>query len=208
MENEEKKERGASPRAEEDEGTVEEAGNAASGPEAASEEETLSDADLLRREVEETKDRWLRAVADLDNYRKRVARDRERDLWSARAGVVLPILDVLDDFDRALDRDDAEAGLFRNGIEMIRQKLVGALSDLGITSFPSVGEPFDPERHDALQQIPSTEFQEGNVAFEIRRGYLSGDRILRHAMVAVAAAPDPGRPGKDRAGGGESTEQG
>ena len=199
MENEEKKKRGASPRAEEEEGTVGRADGTAPVPDEASEEETLSDVDILRREVEETKDRWLRAVADLDNFRKRVARDRERDLWSARSGVVLPILDVLDDFDRALDGDDGEAGTFRSGIELIRQKLTGALSDLGITSFPSVGEPFDPERHDALQKVPSAEIPEGNVAFEIRRGYLSGDRILRHAMVAVAAAPETESPeGDDR----------
>jgi len=197
MKNKKKKERGASPRAEEEEGTVERADGAAPGPDEASEEETLSDVDDLRREVEETKDKWLRAVADLDNYRKRVARDRERDLWSARSGVVLPILDVLDDFDRALDGDDGDDGTFRSGIELIRQKMNGVLSDLGITPFPSVGEPFDPERHDALQKVPSAEIPEGNVAFEIRRGYLSGDRILRHAMVAVAAAPDSKHPGGD-----------
>lgn len=146
----------------------------------------------LRRRAAEMEDKWLRAVADLDNFRKRTARDRERDLWAARAGIALPLLDVLDDFDRALGEEGEGGDAFREGVEMIREKFAATLEGLGVKGFDSVGEPFDPERHHALQSLPAEEVPEGHVAAEIRRGYLSGDRVLRPALVAVAAPPAGG----------------
>jgi molecular chaperone GrpE len=142
----------------------------------------------LRARVVELTDKWLRAAADLDNYRKRAARDRERDLWLARSGVALPLLDVLDDLDRALAGEGADPEAFRRGIELIRQKFLSAFSGVGVEPFVSIGEPFDPERHEALHRVASAEIPEGHVAAEIRRGYRSGERILRPALVAVAVS--------------------
>ncbi|MBM3319356.1 MAG: nucleotide exchange factor GrpE [Candidatus Eisenbacteria bacterium] len=142
----------------------------------------------LQARVVELTDKWLRAAADLDNYRKRAARERERDLWLARSGVTLPFLDVLDDFDRALAGDQTDPEAFRRGMELIRQKFLAALSGVGVEPFVSIGRPFDPERHEALHRIASAEVPEGHVAAEIRRGYRSGERILRPALVAVAVS--------------------
>jgi molecular chaperone GrpE len=152
-------------------------------------EEERSEVELLRREVEEMKDRWLRAAADLENYKKRSARDREREIEVARDGVVLRLLDVLDDLERALDQDEGEGGL-REGVVLIRQKFLAVLSEFGIRPYSSVGEEFDPEIHDALQRIPASETPEGHVAAEIRKGYRSDGRILRPALVVVASPPE------------------
>ncbi|MFH1279872.1 MAG: nucleotide exchange factor GrpE [Candidatus Eisenbacteria bacterium] len=158
--------------------------------------EAPSEADELGRRAADLEDKWLRAVADLDNFRKRTARDRERDLWAARAGVTIPLLEVLDDFDRALGGEE-DGAPFRKGVEMIRGKFVAVLEGLGVRGFDSVGEPFDPERHDALQNVPDPGVPAGHVAAEIRRGYLSGDRVLRPAMVAVAAPAAEEAAGRD-----------
>lgn len=166
---------------------------AAAPPEEASggEMDAPSVADELRGRVLELEDRWLRAVADLDNFRKRTARDREREIRLAREGVVLPMLDVLDDLERALHGPAEDGDAFRQGVRMIREKFVTMLEGIGVKGFESVGKPFDPERHHAIQQIPFPGVSEGHVAAEIRRGYVSGDRILRPALVAVAGpAPD------------------
>jgi molecular chaperone GrpE len=147
--------------------------------------------EALRLEAADFRDKWHRAVADLENYKKRAARDRERDLWNARAGVTLALLDVLDDLERALADEKADPDAFRRGIGLIREKFLAALDRIGVTPFVSVGETFDPEKHDALQRIPSPDVEDGCVAAEIRRGYRSGDRVLRHALVAVAGAAPP-----------------
>jgi molecular chaperone GrpE len=163
-----------------------------------------SEADELRGRVLELEDKWLRAVADLDNFRKRTARDREREIRVAREGVVLPILDVLDDLDRALHDADHDGDAFRQGVRMIREKFVTVLGGIGVQGFDSVGEPFDPERHHALQQIPFEGIPEGHVAAEIRRGYVSGERVLRPALVAVAG---PAPEAENASAGAESKEE-
>jgi len=150
------------------------------------EEQEPSEVESLRREVEQMKDRWLRAAADLENYKKRSARDREREIDSARDGVVLRMLEVLDDLERALDQDEEGGGL-HEGVALIRQKFLAVLSEFGIRPYSSVGEEFDPEIHHALQRIPAGETPEGHVAAEIQRGYRSDDRVLRPALVVVAS---------------------
>ncbi len=151
----------------------------------------------LRLEIAGLTDKWLRAAADLENYRKRTARDRERDLWSARAGVALALLEVLDDLERALADDKGDAEAFRRGVELIRSKFLSALDSIGVSPFVSVGEPFDPEKHEALARVPATQAEDGRVAAEIRRGYRWGGRVLRHALVAVAEAAHGEKPKVD-----------
>jgi molecular chaperone GrpE len=155
-----------------------------------SEGEAPEDAARLREEVAGLTDRWLRAVADLDNYKKRVARDRERDLWAARSGLLIPILGVLDDFERALGEERGDLDSFRRGVALIRDRFLAVLGEFGVRPFDSVGRPFDPERHDALHRVPSGDVPEGHVVAEIRRGYSADDRVLRPALVAVAAATE------------------
>ena len=143
--------------------------------------------DELRRRVEELNDRWLRAVADLDNFRKRTAREREKERVLLKGTLVLPFLDVMDDLERALEGEGGGEGDFRRGVEMIRRKFLAALGGQGVEPFPSLDTPFDPERHEALQTVPDPEREVGIVVAEIRKGYRMGDRVLRPAQVAVAA---------------------
>jgi len=149
----------------------------------------VSEIERLQEEVTRLNDRWLRAVADLDNYRKRTAREREREMWRVRAGTTLPLLDVLDDFGRAIEQESSGEDSLRRGVTLIREKFVAALAGIGVEPFPSIGEPFDPDRHDALQQLATDEYPEGHVAAEIRTGYLCDGKVLRPATVAVAIPP-------------------
>jgi len=126
-------------------------------------------------------------VADLDNFRKRTAREREKERGLLKGALVLPFLDVMDDLERALAEKGGGEEDFRRGVEMIRRKFLAVLGAQGVEPFPSMDTPFDPERHEALQTVPDPDREAGMVAAEIRRGYRMGDRVLRPAQVAVAA---------------------
>ena len=142
---------------------------------------------VLREENEKLRDKWLRAVADLDNFRKRAARDRQRELLFARTGVIVPLLEVLDDMERAADHDGASADDLIKGIEMTREKFVDKLSSIGVEPIATIGKPFDPDVMEALATIPSAKSDPGTVIAEIRKGYLLNDAVIRHAQVSVAA---------------------
>jgi len=164
--------------------------------EAAPDREGGTGEDRLRAEVEEFRDKWLRSAAELDNFRKRTARERQREIRFARDGVVLPLLEVLDDLERALDHEGGGSDdELREGVDMIRQKFLDKLAEVGIEPFSSVGEDFDPEKMEALATISMDDVEPNRVVGEIRKGYRMNDRILRPAQVSVAAAkaePDRG----------------
>lgn len=178
VENRETAEEQSAGKIEEGEGTVEDERDEA--------EDSLSETDRLNREIKDLNDRWRRAVADLDNYRKRTAREREKERALIRMGAILPFLDVLDDLERALAPEDGDAVTFRKGVDLIHQKFMNALSALGVEAIVSTGEPFDPLKHDALSKIPSPDLPEGYVAVEIKKGYTCGGEMLRHSQVVVA----------------------
>lgn len=149
----------------------------------------LSELELLKLENEELRDKWLRAVADLDNFRKRTSRDRQRELEFCRMGVLLPLFEVLDDLERALDHGGREEEDVRTGVEKIRDKFVNQLASIGVTSLSAEGEAFDPECMEALATVPTAEVESDRVIGEIRKGYRLGDRIIRPAQVSVSAPP-------------------
>ncbi len=143
------------------------------------------------REVETQQDRYLRAVAEFDNARKRAARDREEHTRFANESVIRELLPVLDNFDRALQAARAEpAAPVVAGVELIQRELLRVLEKFGLASFTSVGQPFDPERHEAVARIQTTEHPDMTVVRETARGYMLNGRVLRPAMVIVAVAPD------------------
>jgi molecular chaperone GrpE len=147
--------------------------------------------DEKTREAESQQDRYLRAVAEFDNARKRAALDREEYVRFANESLVRELLPVLDNFDRALDaaRGDAGAAAWTAGIELIHRELLRALEKVGVTPFSAVGEPFDPARHEAVARVPTAPDQpEMTVVAETLRGYLMHGRVLRPAMVTVAVA--------------------
>ena len=144
------------------------------------------------REAESLQDKNLRLVAEFDNARKRAAREREEYIRFANESLIRELLPVLDNFDRALlaAKNEPGAGAVTAGIELIQRELLRVLEKFGATPFSSVGQPFDPERHEAVARIPTTEHPEMTVVTETARGYLLNGRVLRPAMVSVAVSPE------------------
>jgi molecular chaperone GrpE len=143
------------------------------------------------RELEAQQDRYLRAVAEFDNVRKRSAREREEYTRYANESLLRDLLPVLDNLDRALQAARSEpATSLTTGVELIQRELLRVLEKFGLTPFTSVGQPFDPERHEAVARVPSADVPDMTVAGETARGYLLHGRVLRPAMVTVAVAPD------------------
>jgi len=142
--------------------------------------------------AEEHRDRYLRAAAEFDNARKRAAREREEYTRYANESLLRELLPVLDNFERALQsaRNEPTAAAVTAGVELIQRELLRVLEKFGVTSFTSVGQPFDPERHEAIARVPAQEQPEGTVVDETARGYLLNGRVLRPAMVTVASSPD------------------
>ena len=144
------------------------------------------------REAEEQRERHLRTAAEFDNARKRAAREREEYTRYANESLLRELLPVLDNFDRALQaaRGEAGAAAVTAGIELIQRELLRVLEKFGVTPFVSVGQPFDPERHEAVARVPAESQPEGTVVHETARGYMLNGRVLRAAMVTVATPPD------------------
>jgi len=132
----------------------------------------------------ENRDLFLRCRADLDNYRKRVERDFERRVRMGRQDLVLSLLEVMDNFQRALEAEDA-SGL-RAGVEVILRQLEKLLALQGVEPMFCVGEVFDPACHEAVAVYDSPEHTEETVTQEIRRGYRVSGELLRAARVRVA----------------------
>jgi molecular chaperone GrpE len=163
-----------------------EEGAPAAAPQDASEALATEIAEL-RHEQEELRDQLLRKAADFDNYRKRVDRERREMVELAAQDLLLELLPVLDDFERALSADVGPgAESYRNGVELIYKQLQDLLKKRGVTAIEAVGTDFDPHVHQAVVQEPSTSHRDGEVIAELRRGYRLGDRLLRAAMVKVA----------------------
>lgn len=144
------------------------------------------------READAARDRYLRTVAEFDNARKRVAREREELIRGANEGLIRELLPVLDNLERALQaaRGDAGAAAVTAGVELIQRELLRVLEKFGVTAFTSVGAPFDPERHEAVARVPAAGRPEMTVVGETARGYLLNGRVLRPAMVTVAMNAD------------------
>jgi molecular chaperone GrpE len=141
----------------------------------------------LRRERDDLHDRLLRKSAEFDNYRKRTDRERREMVDLAAQDLLLDLLPILDDFERALAvAVPAGAERYREGVELIYKQLQDLLKKRGITRIDAVGADFDPHIHQAVVQEASPTHREGEVTAELRRGYRLGDRLLRPSMVKVA----------------------
>jgi molecular chaperone GrpE len=153
--------------------------------------------EALRRERDDLRDQLLRRRAEFDNYRKRVERDREQAGTDASAAVLKALIPTIDNLDRALEATGAE-GTLRQGVELTRRELLGLLERQGVTIEDPTGQPFDPQRHQALSHEVVPGQREGTVVEVFRKGYSFKDRLLRPALVKVAKAPEPGDgPGSD-----------
>ncbi len=170
----------------------ENSGPTAEAPKALSLEEKLhaleEEMARLKAQVEDKHDKHLRAVAELSNYRKRVQREREELMRLAREDLVLKLVDVLDNFDRALvaakTMSDFES--FHKGVELILKQMSQTLEREGLVPFDSKGQPFDPTKHEAVMTVETDQHPPGIVIDEISRGYTLEDRVVRPALVTVS----------------------
>jgi len=141
------------------------------------------------KELEELKDRYLRVCAEYDNYRKRTAREIKEIREVATEHLIKDLLPVLDNFERALQHVPDPEDAFASGIRMVFSQLKDTLMARGLLPIESMGQPFDPNVHEALAQIES-EHPEGTVVQEYQKGYLLGKRVLRPAKVVVSKLPE------------------
>jgi len=148
---------------------------------------------LLEQQLQQMRDRYVRAVADLDNVRKRARQAISEARHQAVGGVLLDLLTLLDNFERALETANPgpnappETQAVYDGVALIYRQLRDLLERRGVKPIEAMGRPFDPSRHEAVTQVPVDEdHEEGMVALEVQKGYLHGDRVLRPSRVGVA----------------------
>jgi molecular chaperone GrpE len=162
--------------------TAAEQSEAAVPPEVATDEALAA----IEKERDTLKEQLLRAVADFDNYRKRIERERRELSDYAATDVLLELLPIIDNFERALQAPAVGDEAFKKGVELIHKQMLDLLRKRGVTLIDALGADFDPNVHQAVIHEPSDEHREGEVMQELQRGYKLGDRLLRPAMVKVA----------------------
>ncbi len=133
------------------------------------------------------KERYARTLADFDNYRKRMARDREELAQFAAKDILKDLLPTVDNLALALDKAENKEDPFVQGVKLAYDGFLKVLADHGATPLDSVGEPFDTNFHDALAQLPSSDVAEGIVMNEVKRGWLLHGKLLRPAQVVVSS---------------------
>ncbi len=150
--------------------------------------DTGQEISALRQEADEYLDGWQRARAEFANYKRRTEREMAEIRGRIRGDMLVRILPVIDDLERALrDRPtEVEAGSWANGIELIYRKLLALLETEGVQEIEAQGEQFDPKLHEALSHEESEERAEGEIIDVIQKGYRMGERVLRPALVRVA----------------------
>lgn len=138
-------------------------------------------------ERDEYKDKYLRTLAEFNNYKKRMQTACSESLREGQCVAVEQILPVLDNLERALEHiEEDEDSPMAKGLTMVHKLLVETIQKLGIKEIPAMGEPFDPTRHQAIQTVEAGEGETpGNVGAVVQKGYMADDRIIRHSMVIV-----------------------
>ena len=163
---------------------------AAESQEEAAEPEADGPAELeaARAEAAANYDRYVRAVAELDNYRKRTVRMRAEARDETLRDVLLQVAPILDNLRRALRQETQEAELLQQGVELICGQFNDVLKGYGLAEIEAVGQPFDPEVHEALAEVPDDEHAPGTVIEEMEKGYKLNDKVVRYARVVVSKA--------------------
>ena len=149
--------------------------------------------ELARKEKESTDnyDKYLRAVADLDNYKKRAIREKVDIIKYGKEDVIKDILPFVDSLDRALAHaDSSDIQAFKEGIKLIQEQLLSCLKKHGVEKIDSVGLDFDPNFHEAMMQVESEEHDENKVVNEVQKGYLLNGRLLRPSKVCICKKID------------------
>jgi molecular chaperone GrpE len=153
-------------------------------------EELQHEVEVAREQAEDHLRSWQRAAADFSNFKRRVDDERQTVAQFANAMLIGRLLGVLDDFDRALENvpEDAHEG-WVDGVRLVERKLRGVLESEGVTPIEAVGQPFDPNVHEAVVHEETADHPDNQVIGELQRGYRLHDRVLRPALVRVANNP-------------------
>ncbi|MEF3304535.1 nucleotide exchange factor GrpE [Paenibacillus sp. GYB003] len=175
--------------------TAGEAAEAVEAEDRAENEEKADETAAVRRELEEQRkladehyQRYLRTQADFDNFRRRARQEKEDFAKYASAKLIEQLLPIVDNFERAItvSKDSSDHDALLKGVDMIYRQLDAVLVQEGLTPIESVGQPFNPEVHQAIMQVESEEHEEGIVVEEVQKGYKLKDKVLRPAMVKVS----------------------
>jgi len=137
------------------------------------------------KEAAENYDKYLRAVAELDNYRKRAAREKTDIIKYGKEDIIKDILPFMDSLDRALKHDTGDIQAFKDGIILIQEQLLCCLKKHGVEMINAAGSTFDPNFHEALMQMESDQHEDNKVISEMEKGYLLNGRLLRPSRVCV-----------------------
>jgi len=142
----------------------------------------------MELELADSKDKFLRLLSEFDNYKKRVARERIDLVKMAGTEMLLSVLPVLDDFERAIKAMSAEEIAAQQGVQLIYNKLKNIMEAKGVKAMDCTGKPFDSELHDAISNVPAPSPElKGMVLDEIEKGYFLNEKVLRHAKVIVGS---------------------
>ncbi len=158
-------------------------------------EEKRNEIEELKKKLEEKEkeaqdhyDRFLRMAAELENYKKRAAREKEEYIKYAHEDLMKAILPFVDNLERAVNHAEkvVDSGVLVEGVRLTLQQLLSTLNKFGLKTFDSVGEPFDPTRHEAMLVVETDQYEPNHVVEEFQKGYFLYDRLLRPAMVSVS----------------------
>ena len=149
------------------------------------EEVTEAEVNPWEEKYNAERDAHLRIAAEYDNFRKRTVKEKEASYGNGKADAVAKILPVYDNLERALNQPTEDAA-YKKGVEMTMNELVKILSSLGVEIFGNVGDPFDPNLHNAVMHIDSEELEENTIAQVFQKGFKLGEKVVRFAMVQVA----------------------
>lgn len=144
---------------------------------------------VAQAEAEDYKDRWLRSQAEFANARKRMEKQRLDTYTNATASVIDKLLPIVDDFERAMENlpEEIKDNNWLEGIQLVQRKLQATLDNFNVTAIEAVGQPFDPNWHEAITQEPTDAYESGVVCRVLQTGYKIGDRVIRPSLVVVAA---------------------
>jgi molecular chaperone GrpE len=160
----------------------------------------------LKAQLDDRTGQYMRIAADFENYRRRNSKEREDQEVQIKRNTISELLPVIDNFERARaqikPQTEAEMTIHKS-YQSVYKQLVDCLKRLGVSAMRAEGQEFDPNLHEAVMREPTDQHPEGTVMEELVRGYMIGDRVLRHAMVKVAAAPE-NAPASEPSSDGES----
>ena len=148
--------------------------------------EQMEKMENLAQQLSELNDRHLRMMAEYDNYRKRTQKEKECTYQDAKADTITKFLEVYDNLERAVSQEGDEENVHKKGMTMIFHQLQGILEKLGVTVLDPTGQPFDPEKHNAVMHVEDENLGENVVSQVYQKGFLLGDKVIRFATVVVA----------------------